>query len=464
MKKLLLLFAFSFSLLTVCKAQITGLYDFNGSQGNHPYGQVVLSGNKLYGVASNGGAHAWGCIFSVDTTGLNYKDLYDFNTTNGETPFGSLILDGTNLYGMTQYGGANGEGVLFSIDTNGTGYHKLIDFGNNPYGAYPNRNDMLAVGKTLYGVTWAGGLHYGGCIFAIDTDGNRYRKLYDFTTATGSYPTGALIRSGKMLYGMTQNGGTMKYGVVYSIDTNGNNYRDIHNFDSINGKWPAASLIQSGKTLLGMVSEGGATNQGVIFSLDTNGTGYKVLLNFNGTNGAFPYGSFALSGSMLYGMTYIGGASGDGNIFSIDTGGSAFTDMYDFNGGPTGKYPWGSLTLSGGNMFVMTNQGGVPGVGNIFSFQNTPNGIDGLNMSTEVKLYPNPNSGIFTIQETEVRNQNSVVEIYNMLGEKVYLTQYSHLTTQISIDLSNQPSGIYLYRLLTETGNLVSAGKFIIQK
>jgi hypothetical protein len=125
-----------------------------------------------------------------------------------------------------------------------------------------------------------------------------------------------------------------------------------------------------------------------------------------------------------------------------------------------------AMTVYNGNLIVggyFDTAGGIPA--NKIAQWTQPLGVNEVSAPEgEVRIFPNPNSGIFTIQESEVRNQNSVVEIYNMLGEKVYSTQYSHLTTQISIDLTSQSAGIYLYRLLTETGNLVSTGKFIIQK
>jgi hypothetical protein len=57
----------------------------------------------------------------------------------------------------------------------------------------------------------------------------------------------------------------------------------------------------------------------------------------------------------------------------------------------------------------------------------------------------------------------SQVEIYNVLGEKIY-SQIPLPNTQFSINISNQPSGIYFYRVITETGNAVAEGKFVIQK
>ncbi len=41
------------------------------------------------------------------------------------------------------------------------------------------------------------------------------------------------------------------------------------------------------------------------------------------------------------------------------------------------------------------------------------------------------------------------------------LKQVQH---DVQIDLSNQPNGVYFYRVIKEDGNLVGEGKLVIQK
>jgi hypothetical protein len=54
------------------------------------------------------------------------------------------------------------------------------------------------------------------------------------------------------------------------------------------------------------------------------------------------------------------------------------------------------------------------------------------------------------------------VEIYNLLGEKIYTSNLTASITHMSI--AEYPSGIYLYRVIAQTGHLISAGKLIVQK
>lgn len=96
---------------------------------------------------------------------------------------------------------------------------------------------------------------------------------------------------------------------------------------------------------------------------------------------------------------------------------------------------------------------------------NTATGINNISpVMDRILVYPNPNSGIFTIQ---ANNQqllaNSYIEIYNVLGEKVY-SQSKINNSQLTINLNNQPNGVYLYRIITETGDLIGEGKIAIEK
>ena len=90
------------------------------------------------------------------------------------------------------------------------------------------------------------------------------------------------------------------------------------------------------------------------------------------------------------------------------------------------------------------------------------NEISSSNTATEI--YPNPNNGKFTIRLSVVSHQ-SLVEFYNMLGEKIYSAPLPQTPKGASgeIDLSNQSAGIYLYHVTNEAGKVIGDGKFIIE-
>jgi len=139
----------------------------NGATSDH--GTLVQSGSTLFGLTTYGGKYGMGVIFSIHTNGGHFTILHHFGktgTSDGQNPYGSLLLSGTTLYGTTNAGGSKGNGTVFQIDTSGKNYARIYDFHNPPDGANPIDNVIL-VGNTLYGMTEAGGLCGKGAIFAI---------------------------------------------------------------------------------------------------------------------------------------------------------------------------------------------------------------------------------------------------------------------------------------------------------
>ncbi len=89
--------------------------------------------------------------------------------------------------------------------------------------------------------------------------------------------------------------------------------------------------------------------------------------------------------------------------------------------------------------------------------------VQNLNNETpEPVVYPNPSSGQFIFQSSVAIGQ-SLVEIYNLLGEKVY-SQFTLHNSPFTINLSDKPSGIYLYRVTKEDGGLIGEGKIVIER
>jgi exopolysaccharide biosynthesis WecB/TagA/CpsF family protein len=87
-------------------------------------------------------------------------------------------------------------------------------------------------------------------------------------------------------------------------------------------------------------------------------------------------------------------------------------------------------------------------------------GCDGA-FSTEDQfaIFPNPSNGNFSVQSFEFGLQS--LEIYNMLGEKIfYLTPFNY-NFFVQIDLSFQPNSIYFLRINTECGTTLQ--KLLVQ-
>jgi len=251
------------------------------------YGPLASYKNKLYGTTQQGGTSNNGVVYSFDTATTTYKALLKFTGTSGShlgsQANGQVILSGSKLYGMTMDGGTNNDGAVYTVDTNGKNYKELFDCssainsGRNPSGG------LVLAGKVLYGMMANGGQYGDGVLFSVDTDGNNYNDLVNFWGSISPYganPNGSLILSGNTLYGTTTAGGASNDGVIFSVDTNGNNYTDIYDFSN-SGANPYGSLTLSNGVLYGMTNVGGFHGDGVVFADNICG-----LLNATASNTA----------------------------------------------------------------------------------------------------------------------------------------------------------------------------------
>ena len=195
----------------------TNIYSFNGTDGSIPTAGLVLSGSTLYG-ATQGGGSGVGNLFQVNTDGSHFTNIYNFTGgTDGANPGTVLVLSGNTLYGTAYHGGTNGQGTVFKINTDRSGFTVLHTFaGTNSGGAGPG--DLLLSGGTLYGATFNGGSSDKGTLFKLDTAGNNFTVLKNFTGGSdGAGPNTTLVLAGSTLYGTTENGGLSGHGTVFSL-------------------------------------------------------------------------------------------------------------------------------------------------------------------------------------------------------------------------------------------------------
>ena len=68
-------------------------------------------------------------------------------------------------------------------------------------------------------------------------------------------------------------------------------------------------------------------------------------------------------------------------------------------------------------------------------------------LSSAISVFPNPSNGIFTIKNIQGFDNQANVEIVDITGRKISDFQISILNSQLTIDLSDQNSGIYIVEL-----------------
>jgi uncharacterized repeat protein (TIGR03803 family) len=88
---------------------------YTNSDGDHPYGGLILSGSALYGTAYDGGSLGFGSVFKVNTGGTGFTNLHTFAYNDGVHPHAGLILSGNSLYGTAIVGGSPGNGTVFGL-------------------------------------------------------------------------------------------------------------------------------------------------------------------------------------------------------------------------------------------------------------------------------------------------------------------------------------------------------------
>lgn len=119
-----------------------------------------------------------------------------------------------------------------------------------------------------------------------------------------------------------------------------------------------------------------------------------------------------------------------------------------------------SVTSTGGTMLVwflsdiMVRQNGWNA-----SYNSTITGIDENSLENLFAIYPNPNSGIFTVET--LTNQPFSIKVFNPLGESIFSRENLSIS-KVVIDLTEQSDGIYFVEVKTEKGTFMN--KIILNK
>ncbi len=161
-----------------------------------------------------------------------------------------------------------------------------------------------------------------------------------------------------------------------------------------------------------------------------------------------------ICGSMLENLGYI-------SSFGIasDTSGN-----YVYIGGTFEN----DTVICGRDTLISTNNDVNSFVGRWLSCSSIVTEIDNLpHINSTVSIFPNPNTGVFTLTFSHaelVSASQSILEIYNVLGEKVAFKTLKQDRGDNVINLGDERNGVYFYRVVEESGNIIGTGKFIIEK
>lgn len=406
----------------------TSFVSSTNSDGAFPYGNLVLSGNTLYGTAYRGGPLGHGTIFAVNTNGSGFATVHSFNGgSEGDGPTCGLIVSSNILYGTVPGGGSSGNGVVFKINANGTGFTVLHNFTGTTFSVYTNSDGatpqagLILSGETLYGTAKYGGSSGNGTVFSVKTDGSGFTNLHNFSGANGGNPQAGLALSGDTLYGTTYylsayQGGGSGYGIVFAVNTNGTGFTNLHTFTGTTDRgYPTAELIVRSNTLYGTTLGSSVYSGGTVFAMGTDGTGFTNLhvftpvsgSNLTNSDGASPEAGLTLSGDTLYGTTENGGLSGQGTVFKVNLDGSGFSALYSFSAvtnfpyylNGDGANPIARVVSVGNTLYGTALNGGVAGRGTVFALDlPLPPSLQITRAGNQVVLFWPTNAGNFTLQ------------------------------------------------------------------
>lgn len=190
---------------------------------------------------------------------------------------------------------------------------------------------------------------------------------------------------------------------------------------------------------------------GNAWSMATNGTtlfsvGVTNRVNMSSDNGnTWSYATIGSASTQAYALLINGaklfvGATGGQVYLSTDNG-------ITWSAVNTGLPPSSvlSFVVSGTNIYAGTESSGIwkRPLSELV-------GIEENNSNINFAIYPNPNNGMFTISGTKI----SSIEIFNMLGERVYKSEIKNSDSEI--DLSKQQKGIYFVQIMDENKNSIN--------
>ncbi|MGP8214215.1 MAG: T9SS type A sorting domain-containing protein [Bacteroidia bacterium] len=319
-------------------------------------------------------------------------------------------------------------------------FNGSVQFGSYNFTAQPNTYDVYVVkydsnGNTLWAEQSASNTDASCAASSVSKD--KFGNVY----ITGNFDKSVIF--GKDTLTSHNNDGDI---FIVKYDSKGNEMWAKQSAVLDNGQWTSWSVSAADSDNIYIAACGGDYGDiNVVFekdtfnSYDTSGDEASLFLQIDDS-----------TGNLVCGTIFHGGGDGWADATATDSKGQY---VY-IAGGIYINSVFGSDTLKT-NEYTF-----YPYVARWNSCDNLQGINEIVSNDMRLNLYPNPNNGIFTISLQNI-NEEPRINIYNMLGQSIYNNKINHTNT--TLNLSGQPTGIYLYRVVSEKGENIGSGKVIIE-
>ena len=434
---------------------------------------------------------------------------------------GSANCVSVDNIGNVYIGGSLASSICFAIDTVKGGKGFLVkydatgnvlwvksfsdeinsiaaDNSNNIYLSFANTANLIKCspsGDTIWerkSSSLHGGYSSGNCL-ATDSLGNVYMTgLFnaalilgkDTTTSIGGYVTEYISKfdtGGNIKWIKTGNAPSsspQSRGISVATDNLGNVYltgmfSDTITFDSytfMNGHKRNVFIVKYAPTGNVIWAEDASIAWGY------GATGYSVCTDQ--WKNVYLSGEYEDTMSMGGATLVVGNSAWLGNspsfIFKFDSTGHTLCSAGVNNENQTANEvvadPSGDNVYFGGNVFQPSipcdfGSSSLTGSGYAYAFLakltcSGPLSVNDLMEKNKVMVFPNPSPGKFTVSIQSLTNKPQLT-IYDLMGGIIYDNKLTRTNTQM--DLSRNSNRIYLYRIISEKGELIGSGKLVIE-
>jgi hypothetical protein len=452
-------------------------------------GNIYMAGSTINtsGIASGGfqdtygGGSADAFLVKFDPSGNRLWATYYGGAGNDQGY--TVVTDASeNVYVM---------GITYSSDMASGGFQNVLSNNNGSNDVFLVKFD--AAGNRLWATYYGGSDEDYGLYIATDPSENVYLVGNTFSSnliSSGGFQNtykgsgdAFLVKfnaAGNRLWATYYGGTGYDWGYGIATDASGNVF--------MGGTTNSASQIASGGFSNILNGSGGGTAYDG-FLVKFNSAGNRIWATYyGGAADDFAYNVDTDGDSNVYlsGTTVSNSNIASGGFLNTTTAGSVDAFMVKFDaagnrtcatyyGGPDYDYGYSLNADNSGNIFLAGN---TPSISKIASggFQNSYGGgtfdaflvkftsclstpISERENSFPFKIYPNPSNGIFQLVGTDMADNENVVEIYNIIGEKIMGSIIKN--DWLTINLSDQAPGIYFLNIKTESE--VFTQKIIIQ-